>query len=101
MQRLSRPVLSFAPASLAITLWLAVASAAPAMDMGGGGGGGDAGGGSGGGGGGGAGAGPEGAARLNSLPSACAKGQVYDVKRSKCVKAELGVTPARYRRETG
>jgi hypothetical protein len=59
------------------------------MDMGGGGGGRD--GGAGGAGGGDAGAG--GGARINTPPSACAKGQAYDARLKKCVKAERALEP--------
>jgi tetratricopeptide (TPR) repeat protein len=85
MQIWNRAARGVASASIAAALWIAAAAIAPAMSDGGGGGGGS-------GGGNGGGTAPAGDVKANTAP-VCAKGQVYNAKRSKCVKAERGVLP--------
>jgi hypothetical protein len=95
MQRWGLTARGLAAASIAFSLWFAAATAAAAMGMGDGGGssGGGGGGGGGGGNGGDAGSGRD---RVNTPPSICAKGQIYDLKRSKCVKAERNLLYGAY-----
>jgi hypothetical protein len=85
----------FAHASFAVALLVAT-SLAPAMAMGMGGGGGGSTGGSGGGsgaggmgGGGGGGGGDGGSPRDTLYPTFCPRGQVFDARHNRCVKAEL------------
>jgi tetratricopeptide (TPR) repeat protein len=101
---LDRTIRGLIPASIAFALSLAAATAvipalAPALAAGGGGGGGGGGGSGGSGGGDGGGAAGSGRTKFNALPSTCAKGQIFDVKRSKCVKAERDVLPDEYMTE--